>query len=194
MADSTPITEDSLAALLHWLDPDPDRAGEKYELVRIRLIRLFANRGCYEPELLTDLTIDRVMSKVPQLTQRADGNHINYFYTVARYIHKEWLRRQRAKGYEVPITDLTADTVGSPNLDEDIDRRFRHLESCLAELLPDDRFMIVEYYRVQGLPKADHRRSIAENLNISMGTLHTRANRVRDRLAKCVLDCTKKDS
>ncbi|MEP6945977.1 MAG: hypothetical protein ABJA02_08680 [Acidobacteriota bacterium] len=194
MADDLSITEDRLTTLLNWLDPEPERAGEKYEIVRSRLIRMFANRGCHEPELLTDMTIDRVTTKVAHLTASVDGNHINYFYRVAQFIHKEWLRGQRIKGREVPITDLTVDTIGSSRHDDDSDLQFACLETCLAKLLPDDRFMIVEYYRMQGAAKADNRRSIAEKLNISVGTLHTRANRIRERLGACVLDCTKENA
>ena len=48
------MNRDELEALLKFLDPDRERAGERYETVRSRLIRLFEWRGCSSPEDLAD--------------------------------------------------------------------------------------------------------------------------------------------
>ncbi|HEY7785163.1 MAG TPA: hypothetical protein VIB00_10575, partial [Pyrinomonadaceae bacterium] len=54
------LTQESFDALLHWLDPQRDRAGLRYEEIRRSLIKIFACRGCAEPEDLADETINRV--------------------------------------------------------------------------------------------------------------------------------------
>ena len=58
------LTKEEFDELLSWLDTDPDRAGEKYEAIRHRLITIFLNRQCYEAEDLADETINRVAKKV----------------------------------------------------------------------------------------------------------------------------------
>jgi hypothetical protein len=42
------LTQELFDTLLGWLDPDRERAGDKYETVRIRLIKVFTCRGCLE--------------------------------------------------------------------------------------------------------------------------------------------------
>jgi hypothetical protein len=64
MPDNQSVTHESFQMLLGWLDANVESAGEKYEKIRGRLIRLFVRRGCHEAELLADRTIDRVISKV----------------------------------------------------------------------------------------------------------------------------------
>jgi hypothetical protein len=44
------LTQEAFAKFLSWLNPDPDKAGEKYEEIRLRLIKIFASRGCACPE------------------------------------------------------------------------------------------------------------------------------------------------
>ena len=67
------VTQTTLAAsftdLLQWLDSDPERAAEKYETIRNRLITVLASRGFGNPEQLADDTFDRVASKAAQLIE-----------------------------------------------------------------------------------------------------------------------------
>jgi hypothetical protein len=46
------ITQEGFELLLDWLDTKNESAGEKYEKIRGRLIRIFVGRGCHEAELL----------------------------------------------------------------------------------------------------------------------------------------------
>src|SRR5947209_6617862 len=45
--ESAPPT-DSFDRLLAWLNPDREQAGQRYEEIRRRLIKIFARRGCSE--------------------------------------------------------------------------------------------------------------------------------------------------
>lgn len=190
MAEETAITADNFTLLLRWLDPDVEVAGRKYEAIRRRLIVLFTARGCYDPEMLSDHTIDRVTRKVSELDAAFDGEPIGYFYKVAGFIHKEWLRSERSKGYELPVTDLIQDSGSSSAMDTSESEEFRCLESCLTQLPSKDHYMIVEYYRYPSFAKSRHRQSLADKLQISIGNLHTRTNRVREKLLRCIRDCT----
>ena len=62
--DTSSLPPDDFEKLLRWLDPDRDKAGEKYEKIRHRLIRIFSARGCWEPEELFDRTTDIIISKI----------------------------------------------------------------------------------------------------------------------------------
>ena len=68
------LTQAAFDSLLEWLDPDRARSGEKYEKIRLRLIKIFACRGCSIPEELADRTIDRVARKVGEVSHDYEGD------------------------------------------------------------------------------------------------------------------------
>ena len=91
MADP-PITQEAFDRLLSWLDPDRDRARERYEMIRRKLIVFFASRGGDSPEEMADECINRVMKKLPEIEQQYTGSPGNYFLGVAKVIAWEWQR------------------------------------------------------------------------------------------------------
>ena len=58
------LTHQALDNLLEHLDPDRNRAAEKYEQIRQRLIKLFRWRGCLLFEEHIDITFDRVARRL----------------------------------------------------------------------------------------------------------------------------------
>jgi DNA-directed RNA polymerase specialized sigma24 family protein len=181
MPDSHSITSENFETLLSWLDDDGESAGEKYERIRQRLIRRFNGRGCHDPELLADRTIDRVTAKIPQIRTSYVGDPAVYFYGVASKVYFEWLRDQKRER-EAVFIDLTADPA-------DDEREHECLESCLEKLSQDARELILEYYRDEKRAKIERRRKLAERLGISIGALQIKASRIRSRLLDCVNDC-----
>lgn len=184
MPDSHSITAENFQTLLSWLDDNAESAGEKYEHIRRRLIRIFIGRGCHEPELLADRTIDRVTSKLPQISSTYVGEPAIYFYGVANKVYFEWLRDQK-RGREKVFIDLTADPADNDNEQE-------CLESCLEKLPRDARELILEYYRDEKSAKIERRKNLATRLGISIGALQIKASRIRSRLLDCVNDCVSK--
>src|SRR6478672_10875246 len=83
MNKSWVLTQESFDALLDWLDPHREQAGQKYEDIRRRLIKLFVCRGCPEPEDLADETINRVIKKLKEIESGFTGDKARYFYGVA---------------------------------------------------------------------------------------------------------------
>ena len=73
------LTQESFDALLNWLDPRREEAGQKYEDIRLRLIKIFTCRGCLEPEDLADETINRVSKKLPDIQDSYEGDPTRYF-------------------------------------------------------------------------------------------------------------------
>jgi DNA-directed RNA polymerase specialized sigma24 family protein len=174
------ITQESFHLLLGWLDADRESAGQKYERIRQRLIRVFIGRGCYEAEALADRTIDRVIAKLPDIQSNYVGDPAAYFYGVAHNIHHEWLRSQKRER-ETVFIDFTSDG--------DDGREYSCLETCLDKLPSDSREMIIEYYRDEKRAKIERRKSLARNLGISITALQIKACRIRAKLASCVSDC-----
>jgi len=183
MAEEKAITKESFELLLGWLDTDQGTAAQKYEKIRQRLIRVFAGRGCYEAETLADVTIDRVMLKVPQLLETFVGEPSAYFYGVAQNVHLEWLRQQKR------VQELNWEPAASTNADEEHEAEFDCLEMCLSKLTENVRNMVIEYYRDEKKAKIDRRKRLSEKLGISAGALQTKMSRVRNTLLSCTRAC-----
>jgi DNA-directed RNA polymerase specialized sigma24 family protein len=181
MPEKQILTDENFQLLLKWLDDDDESAGERYEQIRRRLIRLFVCRGCHEAELLTDKTIDRVMSKVAEIAPGYVGNPAFYFVGVANKVYLEWLRDQKRER-EATFIDLTSDPP-------DEGREYHCLEICLKKLPADARETILEYYRDEKHAKIVRRKNLAERLGITIGALQIKASRIRARLLDCVSDC-----
>lgn len=180
------LSQDEFNAMLAWLDPDWERAGTKYESIRVRLIKILTCRGCPSPEELADETINRVASKVPEIVGTWEGDPSLYFYKVAQNIFLEW-RRVTIRQVDVPVEE--AQSV--PALAAASDEVAEHdcLDQCLKELAEGERTLMLEYYRQQGQAKIDHRKKLATEMGIAVNALRIRAHRIRRSLRKCVLDC-----
>ena len=182
MAEERSITEEHFNVLLKWLGPDKEAAAKKYEVIRQRLIRVFAGRGCFEAEVLADVTIDRVTLKAPELDGNFVGDPALYFYGVANNVFLEWLRKQK-KIQEKMVRDRIPDDP------EDREAEYRCLETCLDAMTGDVRELIVEYYRGEKRAKIERRRKLADRLGISPGALQIKTSRIRTKLGECVRDC-----
>src|SRR4029078_9907710 len=97
------LTQDAFDTRLDWLDSDRERAGNKYEAIRLRLIKIFTCRGCLEAEELADETINRFVAKITGVNFEYEGDPALYFYGFAPNLHREYLRRNRLKVAEVSI-------------------------------------------------------------------------------------------
>ena len=58
------ITRESFNRMLAELHPDIERAGEQYEKIRRKLLKLFEWRGCAHAEECADETFNRVAQKI----------------------------------------------------------------------------------------------------------------------------------
>jgi DNA-directed RNA polymerase specialized sigma24 family protein len=183
MAEEKTITPKNFALLLNWLDTDQDRAAEKYENIRRRLIKVLAGRGCHEAESLADLTIDRVTLKVPQIRGNFVGEPAAYFYGVVHNVHLEWLRQQKRARENTPTVAVVVDSK------EVREAEFRCLESCLAKLATNVRMMVIEYYRDEKKAKIERRKRLSERLGISNTALRIKMSRVRNTILECVRQC-----
>ncbi len=172
------LTQESFEALLDWLDPDRESAGQKYEDIRKRLIKIFACRGCTASEDLADETINRVTNKLKEIEATFTGERPRYFYGVANKVHLEYLRKKPA----MPLPP-------SGTASEEKERVYQCLDQCVAQLSAESQKLVLEYYQGEKQAKIEHRKHLAAGLGIAVNALRIRAHRIRASLQNCVKEC-----
>ena len=174
------INEEPFESLLAWLDPDREVAGQKYEVIRAGLIRIFVSKGSSDAEDLADETINRVMKRLPEIRDTYVGEQARYFHGVARYILLEVNRRKEVAVEEMPVV-LNEAEVRSDEYD--------CLLKCLRFLPGGKRELILDYYIYDGRDKIEQHQRMAHELGITDGALRGRAHQVRGNLEKCIQQC-----
>jgi len=178
-------------ALLRLLDADRDRAGEKYENLRRRLIKFFEWNFCFPAEDLVDETLDRVAEKLDEV-QVLDV--VGFAWGVAKHVRQEASKRSERT---MQISDLpagaelaTPGTTPERSVQEEMEdeQRARCLQLCLHRFSASDREVFLKYHNAHGGHK-EHREQLAQNLGVSIGTLRVRINRLRERLEQCLNNC-----
>ena len=172
------LTQAAFDKFLDWLGPDREQAGKKYEDIRRRLIKLFTCRGCAEAEELTDETINRVIEKAPEMADTYVGDPTAYFYTVAKYVYLEYTKR---KPYVAPPPP--------PDPSDELEKESRCLDECMEKIPPNNRDLILLYYRQEKQTKIDYRKQLADQLGIGMNALRIKMCRIRASLEECLVNC-----
>ena len=174
------ITKDPFDALLEWLDPDREKAGQRYEVIRAGLIRIFVSKGLSDAEHYSDEAIDRVVKRLPEIQAKYVGDPARYFHGVARNLILEAGRRREVATDVLPLR-ITQEALRTDTSE--------CLSKCLKLLPADKQEFILDYHLYQGHAKVEHHRQMAVELSISEGALRTRAHHLRVNLEKCVLEC-----
>jgi len=177
------LTPDAFDRFLAGLDADREQAGEKYEVLRLKLIKYFEWQGSPTAEDLADETVNRVTRKL------FDGepirNLINYIFGTARYLaheHRKELLHQDAALKELP-NHIPFKTEKLDNI------RIGCFEKCLSGLPEADRELIITYYSPEKREKIDEHRRLADKLSISLNSMRLRVHRIKQRLEKCTSEC-----
>jgi DNA-directed RNA polymerase specialized sigma24 family protein len=173
------LTGEGLEALLRTLHPDREGAAARYEMLRRKLIRLFACRGCAAPDELTDETLDRV-GRTLSGPRELSGELGGFVHGVALNVLREWWRRRPADAPPVDLERLASPPA--PAADSTDERRLLCLEACLDALPSEERDLILRYYRSDERVLIGTRRDLARQLGIGMNALRIRAHRIRIRL------------
>jgi DNA-directed RNA polymerase specialized sigma24 family protein len=172
---------------LDSLHSERDVAAERYEQLRVKLIRFFEWRGCAFPDEHADETVTRVMRKLDE------GEHIqdcvSYCYGVARLVLLE-ARKNRHRELDVQARYQPA----APLVDEgEFERRLDCLRKCMSTLALDHQTLIVEYHRHESADRIASRLRLATSLGIRMNALRIRVHRLTERLAHCVQRCARQE-
>ncbi len=179
MREQQTLNPETFSRLLGWLDADREAAGEKYERIRSKLIKIFRHRGCFTPEELADETIDRVSRKVVEIADGYEGDPATYFYGVANKVFLESLKRE-AKPRALPIL---------PASPEEQEQRLDCLEHCLDKLSAANRQLILDYYQQEKGAKIDHRKDLLAASGLSVNTFRMRIHRIKLSLQSCLKEC-----
>jgi DNA-directed RNA polymerase specialized sigma24 family protein len=119
-----------------------------------------------------------------------DATPARYCYIVAKFVLLEHLRDPEVRRTrDLDAGGLARDPVspsGGPAHDE---RLLECLDRCLSALGPDDRTLILEYYRDEQRARIERRRHLAASLRLTANALAIRACRLRDKLERCVRAC-----
>jgi RNA polymerase sigma factor (sigma-70 family) len=178
------LTQEAFDRLLTNLDADRDTAAEKYEVIRLKLVKFFEWRGCLDCEDLADEAINRVARKITE--GETIENLSGYFYGVARMLHLETLREQeKARAAFNELTPLTQETE-----DRESEIRLECFNKCLQSLSDEWRELIIQYYQSEKREKINNRRELSERLGVSLNVLRIRTHRIRGKLENCITDCS----
>lgn len=179
------ISAEAFERFLASLDRDREKAAERYEQMRQRLVVFFSVRAVCRPEDQADVTLDRVCRRIDE------GEPIDdvaaYVLSVARLVELESRRRSRQERRlswllsTIPPADSEAAAAS--------ERALECVDACLERLPAADRELLLGYYLDDKRGKIENRRLLAEGLGVSPGALRLRVFRVRCRLEPCVREC-----
>jgi hypothetical protein len=187
------LTAAKFESLLLRLDPDRNRAGEKYEDIRWRLIKFFQYGFCVEAEDLADETFDRVAEKLAA-EKEAIRDVAAFVWGVAKRIRQEALRREvktvrmpDLPGAEGSFADARVTDNSQRNLSE-AEKRLTCLRKCLQHLSAGDRRLLLTYYSPRG-DRIGGRRRLAQENEMTALNLRVRANRLRFKMEQYIKKC-----
>ena len=178
------LTKEAFDRFLGRLDSDRDRAGEKYESVRLKLLKYFQWRGSDACDIETDETINRVARRIEE---GEDVYNLNaYIYGVAKLVHAE---SSRLRNRKQELDEASRVEAFSEEDDSESVERQACLKRCLGYLNDEDRETITEYYQFEKGKKIQNRKKLAERFGITLNALRIKAHRHRVNLEACVREC-----
>jgi RNA polymerase sigma factor (sigma-70 family) len=183
---------------LNWLDEGVDSNGERYLEMRRRLARYFDRRNCSSPDDLADETLNRVARKLDEKGEIAGVSSAHYCYIVAKFVFLEFGRRsehnQTSLDGALDSGRVMASLAVPARREVDAvakEKLFDCLERCLEKLPPEDRELILDYYRGEQRAKIERRSELAARFGLTLNALSIRACRIRSKLEICVSTCAK---
>lgn len=185
MTKKPEITQRNFEGLLNWLDTDKDVAAEKYKSIHQRLIQIFLSRNAFPADELADQTMDRAARRLDYLVKEYKGDPALYFYAVANKIFLEYLRKPK---YEPLAHNVTLNEVEEDN------SYYECMSKCLQGLLPEQRELMIEYFKYRKQTKINHHKKMAKKLKLDLSTMRTRVYRIRMSLEECVREHIQKKS
>jgi DNA-directed RNA polymerase specialized sigma24 family protein len=177
------VTPEEFDSLLRLLGPERERAAERYEDIRRKLIRLFEWKGCECPEDLTDETFNRVARNAAKQDFKLERpDPYSYFCGVAYRVYQEYLRDRSKERVAIDTAMLYP-----PVADGLEDPRLECFLRCLDRLPPNQRQLFLDYN-----PETDRiraRQKLADRFGIGLNALRIKVHRVRRQLSDCLAGC-----
>jgi DNA-directed RNA polymerase specialized sigma24 family protein len=184
-AEGAEVDRDRWEKLLAFLEATHPRcAGTAYEALRGKLVRFFRFKGSTQPEELADVTFDRMARKLVNEPDIQIPNPTNYMMGVARLVWLETIKRESSQRIKLNNYNATGDEDDSHAREQE--QNMAILERVLAELDPEERDLLLRYYRGLGQDRIQGRQSMLREMGIKSGLLRARIHRLRLRLEKRV--------
>ena len=181
---------------LNWLDEGVDSNGDRYLEMRRRLARYFDRRNCSSPDDLADETLNRVARKLEEKGEIVGASPAHYCYIVAKFVFLEFGRSSEHNQTGLDEAQSSGRVIASlampfrPNVNDLAkEKLFDCLERCLSKIQPENRELILDYYRGEQRAKIERRSELAVRLGLTMNALSIRACRIRSKLEICVAAC-----
>jgi RNA polymerase sigma factor (sigma-70 family) len=197
MSEHNPTSPDTLTpaqfdGLLRRLDGQPERASEKYETIRWKLVRFFQWSSCGAAEDLADITLNRVARKLA-MEQEAIRDIEGFTWGVAKKIRNEAQKKdvKTISLQSMENQDALSDAgAWTESLHQKIQRQkeLRCLHQCLQRLHEEDRMLFLAY-RVDKGRYMESRKNLAKRFGITQGTMRVRIIRTREKLEQCLDRC-----
>ncbi len=175
------LTPEEFDRLLAWLDPEREKAGERFLKICERLTRIIAARGCHEAEDVFFEAARRIARKPPALFDAYEGDPARYFHGVAHNVYLEWLTIQPDWTTLPAVLPL----LTSKNDEESLE----YLDHCLRQLAPPEQALLLRYYRGDGQAKIKERKALSTELHLTENALRIRVSRLRQTVADCLKKC-----
>ena len=179
------LTKEAFDRFLDRLDAEREKAGEKYECIRLKLLKYFEWRGSELPDMDADETLNRVIRRIEEGENVYNLN--GYIYGVGKLVYAESLKRRNRK------QELLDDAARSEQFVEpdppEVTERQGCFDRCMNYLTKEDREIITEYYQYDKGQKIAYRKQLAIRFGISPNALRIRAHRQRVNLEACVGEC-----
>jgi hypothetical protein len=180
MKKREPPSDDAFNKLLLWLNPDREKAANKYQTIQFRLIRIFAAKGCGDPEELVDKSFNIAASKVDWLLENYIGDPALYIHGIAKKLFLETKPKPFAAPPPLPDSD-------------ELERRSTCLDGCLDELTtPEERHLVLRYHANEKQERIRVRRQLAEELGCTLNALRIKVCHIHARLRPCIKECLRR--
>lgn len=171
-----PPTKEAFDKLLLWLDPDREKAAKKYQTIQFRLIRIYAAKGCGDPDDLVDESFNVAALRIDWLLENYVGDPAFYIRGIAKKIFLE------IKPKPIPPPP-------DPNTEE-LERRSTCLDRCLDRLTtPKERNLVIRYHAKEKQEKIQMRRQLAKEWDCTINALRIRVCHIHARLRPCIQEC-----
>ena len=179
------LSGEAFERLLAAFGPSREEAAERYEGLRVRLVRYFTWERCAFPEERADEAFNRVARRLAEGEPVQNVEH--YASGVARLLAKEsvadQIRRERA------YNGWAAMRSGEEGVFPSVEYEAACLEACLGEVLsPGERDFLLQYYEGDRQLRIQSRQRMAARLGIGLNALRNRALRLREKLESCLRD------
>lgn len=174
------VTPEEFEKLLAWFDSDRDKAACDYTVIQCRLTKVFAARGCADPETLAQEVLNRVGVRIDTVVKNYP-DPVRCCLGFVDNVHHEYLREEKKKAN-------ATEPPGRRPTDE-LEKEDRCLERCLNTLGTDERDIFERYFQGEKRVRIDNRKNLASRLRITANALRIRAHHLRKEMHECIVTC-----